>query len=182
MTEFENGTVSVYIIDNFTNSAKTLQEINQLEYDLFMSGIVPGIYQDACTIEPAENIDEADVIVIPMMWMSDPEQVEIVHKYKDTHRMLINIGATFHEGYDPKEHKHHPCVARDLLYANIPELNESVKSEISDKTDTQNFADTFTLYDTENDNKEWHIRFNPNVDAFLRGVDKYNESHQAKSS
>ena len=181
MTEFEDGVVSVYImIDNFKNDIEIFQEINQLEYDLFMSGIVPGIYWDACTIEPAENIDEADVIVIPMMWMSNPEQVEIVRKYKDTHRMLINIGATCPEGYNPKEHKHHPCVARDLLYANIPELDESVKSEISDKNDTQNFADTFTLYDTENDNKEWHIRFNPNVDAFLHGVDIYNESHQAK--
>ena len=126
MTEFEDGIVSVYIIDNPTNGAKTLQEINQLEYVLFMSGIVPGIYWDACTIEPAENIDEADVIVIPMMWMSNPEQVEIVRKYKDTHRMLINIGATYPERYNPKEHKHHPCVARDLLYANIPELDNSV--------------------------------------------------------
>lgn len=180
MTEFEDGVVSVYIIDNPTNGVKTLQEINQLEYDLFMSAIVPGIYWDSCTIEPAENIDEADVIVIPMMWMSNPEQVEIVRKYKDTHRMLINIGATYPSGYNPKEHKHHPCVARDLLYANIPELDKSVKSEISDETDIENFADTFTYYDTENDNKEWHIRFNPNVDAFLRGVDIYNESHRAK--
>jgi hypothetical protein len=181
MTEFEDGIVSVYImIDNFKTDVKIFQEINQLEYDLFMSGIVPGIYWDACTIEPAENIDEADVIVIPMTWMSNPEQVEIVRKYKDTHRMLINIGATFPEGYNPKEHEHHPCVARDLLYANIPELDESVKSEISDNNDTENFADTFTLYDTENDNKEWHIRFNPNVDAFLHGVDIYNESHRAK--
>jgi len=180
MSEFKNRTVKVHMVEmpiGTSTNVEFLDGCNAGERELFLNGVLPKlIYPDATEFISEKDIDNADVIVTTMLWMSRPEEIEMIKKYKGTKKMLINVGAVTGETFDFGDGER-DVVLRDLLCMNIPEIDERLRGYKISSNDETTFVPIIRLYDNIHFSNDFVMRFNPNVDVFVKRSEEYLVEH-----